>query len=505
MRKLLPFLLIILLISFSSKAYSDYSTPGTGVSWTLTDLVSNSSGVVTFSGGEYYLNDTLVISASDTIKVTSNGNFKFAGNTMIDIFGVFRITPPDSFKITAADTNQKFLGLKFEEFSDPSILKKVIMEYGNAIRLLNSDMIIDSCIIRYNTQNSSFGSGAIALFQSNPMISNNIIYRNRRAAIQSGANISSAPKIINNLIYENDTDNGNYPQINFGATGTDTILIKNNIIRGGPFPMAGGIAFLPIGNANIRIEGNTITHNRYGIALASANTFAIIDNNRIDSNNIDNNPNTGGSGLNFNGNSTIVAICTNNAIRGNLWGVTIQGTAKPNLGNLTTPTPFDDGANHIYGNGNSGQIYDLYNNTPDSIKAENNNWGTIDFDSVEAHIFHKPDNASLGFVDYLPIAPPVNIQEIGSNKNIQSYYLHDSYPNPFNPISTIVFEIPVVSFVKVRVFDMIGREIDNLVNQQLSQGSYKIQWNASRHPSGIYFVRLEANGLVLSKKLVLSK
>ena len=133
-------LILSILLLFTSNAFSNYSTPGSGVSWTLTDLVTNSGGVVTFSGGEYFLNDTLVISQSDTVKITSNGIFKFAGSTMIDIFGVFRITPPDSFKITAADTNQKFFGLKFEEFSDNSILKKVIMEYGNSIRLLDCDM-----------------------------------------------------------------------------------------------------------------------------------------------------------------------------------------------------------------------------------------------------------------------------------------------------------------------------------------------------------------------------
>ncbi len=169
-------LITVLILLLSSVSYSNYSTPGSGVSWTLNDLVSNSSGVVTFSGGEYFLNDTLIISVSDTVRITSNSVWKFAGNTMIDIFGTMRITPPDSFKITAADTNQKFFGLKFEELSDASILKKVIMEYGNSIRLLDCDMTIDSCILRNNTQNSSFGSGAISLFRSNAVITNNFIF-----------------------------------------------------------------------------------------------------------------------------------------------------------------------------------------------------------------------------------------------------------------------------------------------------------------------------------------
>lgn len=498
-------LIIALILSFTSVTYSNYSTPGIGVNWNLSDLVANSSGVVTFSGGEYFLNDTLIISASDTIRINTNSVWKFAGSTMIDIFGTMTITPPDSFKITAADTNQKFLGLKFEEFSDASILKKVIMEYGNSIRLLDCDMTIDSCILRNNTQNSSFGSGAISLFRSNAIISNNYIYRNRRSAISSGANISSAPWIVNNKIIENNTDNANVSQINFGTTGNDTIRILNNIITGGPFPMAGGIAFLATGPVNMRIQNNIINHNRYGIALLSSGIFAIIDNNRIDSNNIDGNPNTGGSGLNFNGNSTQISIITNNTIRGNLWGVTIQGTAKPNLGDLTNATPFDDGANHIYGNGNTGQIYDLYNNTPDSIKAQNNNWGTNNLDSVEAHIFHKPDNPSLGFVNYIPIAPPVNIIEITSSNNIQQYYLYDSYPNPFNPISTIKFDLPVEGFIQISIYDIGGRKVDDLVSGNMPKGTYRTKWNASGFSSGIYFVRLESKDIVLTRKMMLVK
>ncbi|MEO8665980.1 MAG: hypothetical protein ABI462_10825, partial [Ignavibacteria bacterium] len=105
----------------------------------------------------------------------------------------------------------------------------------------------------------------------------------------------------------------------------------------------------------------------------------------------------------FNGGTTQKSVVTRNIIRGNLWGITIQGTAKPNMGDLTSADTSDMGLNQIYDNSNTGQIYDLYNNTIDSIKAENNYWGTTILDSVEAHIFHKTDDPALGFVDYIPI------------------------------------------------------------------------------------------------------
>lgn len=397
-------LFILLALFLISESYANYTTPGTGVSWNLDSLVNNSSGSVTVSGSDYFFNDTLTISSSDTIKILTNVIMKFKTGVFIDINGILIVNPPDSAKITAQDTTLKFLGLKFEDLSDGSVLKKLIMEYGNAIRMLDCNILIDSCTLRYNTLSSSFSSGAISFFRSNSIVSNCTIFRNRRAAIVSGANIASSPQILNNIIYENNSDNANVPQINFGATGSAPMIIRGNTITG-LFTNCGGISFLPVGSIpNAIIENNIIKHNRYGIAIAGGNSNIYINNNIIDSNNIQGDPNLGGSGINFNGSATQNSIVTRNIIRGNLWGITVQSTAKPNMGDLSSPDTTDIGLNQIYGNGNSGQIYDLYNNTVDSLKAENNYWGTPDLDSVEAHIFHKPDNASLGKVDYLPVA-----------------------------------------------------------------------------------------------------
>ena len=399
MKKILLFLFLLLF----TNSYSNYSTPGTGVTWDLDSLVAFSGGNVTLSGSDYMVNDTIIITAGDTVKVLTNSTMKFSTAVFIDIFGILIIDPADSVLITAQDTTLKYLGLKFEDFSDGSMLRKVIMEYGNSIRMIDCNILIDSCIIRYNTLNSSFASGAISFFRSNSIVSNCTIFRNRRAAIVSGANIASSPQILNNLIYENDVDNANVPQINFGATGVNPMIIKGNTIIG-LFTNSGGISFLPVGSIpKAIIEDNIIKHNRYGIAIAGGSSSFYINNNIIDSNNIQGDPALGGSGINFNGSATQNSIVTRNIIRGNLWGITIQGTANPNMGNLTSADTSDIGLNEIYNNGNSGSIFDLYNNTVNPIFAENNYWGTGNADSVEAHIFHNPDNPSLGIVDYLPL------------------------------------------------------------------------------------------------------
>lgn len=502
---MIKFLLTICICLTFLSSYANYSTPGTGKRWDLDSLVANSSGNVTFSSNTYFVNDTLNITASDTIFITKNATLKFAQGVFIDIFGVLRISPPDSVKITAADTTLKFLGLKFEDGADGSYLKKTIFEYGNAIRMLDCDILIDSCIIRNNTLNSSFSSGAISFFRSNSTVSHCKIFGNRSAALQSGANIASSGQILYNEIYDNVTANGNTPQINWGATNvTPPMVIKGNIIRGGPFTNAGGISFLPIGSATITIEDNIIRKNRYGIAFAASTITAYVNNNLIDTNNIQGNPALGGSGINFNSPSPMNVICTRNKIRGNLWGITIQGGAKPNLGNILNADTTDVGLNQLYWNSNTGKIYDLYNNTPDSIKAENNYWGTTILDSVEAHIFHKPDSSTLGFVDFLPIRTTTSIGTSYTSL-VNGFKLNDAYPNPFNPTTNISFEVGQKTNVVLNIYDLTGKLVQTLFNGVKEPGRYEIQFNASMLSSGMYFYRIEAEGFTETKKLILLK
>ncbi|MBS1518484.1 MAG: T9SS type A sorting domain-containing protein [Bacteroidetes bacterium] len=502
--------IFILTLLFSANiCFSNYSSPGTGVSWNLDSLVNNSSGNVTFSGGIYFVNDTITFSAGDTLKILNNSELRFGTSVFMDFFGVMIIDPTDSVKITAQDTVTKFLGLKFEDQSDGSRLRKLIFEYGNSIRMLDCDLLIDSCIIRYNTLNSSFASGAVSLFRSNSVISNCRIFRNRRSAITSGANIPSSPLILNNIIYENNTENANVPQINFGATGTGQMVIRGNVITG-LFNNSGGIAFLPIGSiADLVIENNIIRQNRYGIAILGGPANVYINNNIIDSNNIQGSPSLGGSGINFSGSSNLISTVTRNKIRGNLWGITIQNTAKPNMGDLTSPDTADIGLNEIYGNGNSGKIFDLFNNTPDSIKAENNYWGTDNLDSVEAHIFHKPDSSALGYVDFIPIRITTHISQNQVKLSDLNFELYDAYPNPFNPETTIKFRIPengsASEVYSMKIYNIGGRLMSVLFNKRFQAGNYSLRFNAADLPSGIYIYTLSSGVKNISKKIVLLK
>ncbi|HCN37762.1 MAG TPA: hypothetical protein DIS94_08635, partial [Bacteroidetes bacterium] len=81
-----------------------------------------------------------------------------------------------------------------------------------------------------------------------------------------------------------------------------------------------------------------------------------------------------------------------------------------------------------------------------------------------------------------------------------------NYPNPFNPVTKINFNIPKDSYVKLKIYDMLGREIAILVNNEFKQpGRYTVEFNGSTMSSGIYFYRLETKDFIQTRKMVLVK
>jgi hypothetical protein len=87
----------------------------------------------------------------------------------------------------------------------------------------------------------------------------------------------------------------------------------------------------------------------------------------------------------------------------------------------------------------------------------------------------------------------------------EGFSLDQNYPNPFNPTTKIKFSIPELAFVTLKVFDVVGNEIETLVDQEKPAGSYEVQFSAIDLPSGIYFYQLRAGNFVETKKMILMK
>jgi hypothetical protein len=86
--------------------------------------------------------------------------------------------------------------------------------------------------------------------------------------------------------------------------------------------------------------------------------------------------------------------------------------------------------------------------------------------------------------------------------------LYPAYPNPFNPVTTLQFDIPHsenTEKVSLSIFDLMGREIDMLINGNKPPCSYKFKWNATKHSSGVYFARLRLGPYVKTQKIILMK
>jgi len=100
--------------------------------------------------------------------------------------------------------------------------------------------------------------------------------------------------------------------------------------------------------------------------------------------------------------------------------------------------------------------------------------------------------------------PATNVDN--SEKGIpQEFALMQNYPNPFNPSTTIEYQITEYGLVSIKIFDVLGKEVRTLVNEEKSIGTYEINWNAENLPSGVYFYQLKAGNYVETKKMILMR
>jgi hypothetical protein len=125
--------------------------------------------------------------------------------------------------------------------------------------------------------------------------------------------------------------------------------------------------------------------------------------------------------------------------------------------------------------------------------------------SQTAKRFASRQNADTTIRPRLTITylPPVGVRM--EDPLTRDFMLHQNYPNPFNPKTEIGFRIAQFGLVRLRIFDLLGRDIATLVNEELHPGAYTVQWDAGEMASGVYLYRLEAGSSVASRKLLLQR
>ncbi len=118
------------------------------------------------------------------------------------------------------------------------------------------------------------------------------------------------------------------------------------------------------------------------------------------------------------------------------------------------------------------------------------------------------DSDRLAVEKYLNDKYNITITGIADSKSESipaQFTLYQNYPNPFNPSTTIKYSIPKASLVSLKVYDILGREVASLVNEEKPAGNYKAVFNASSFASGVYFYRIQAGSFIAIKKLLLLK
>ena len=486
--KIIFTLLGVLLFALSLQA--QFTSPNTGVRWTLDSIAAHSPSTVTISDSTYSLLEELNFEENDSLIIDKNIRLEIAAGIEVKIKGYFYCSG-DSIAITAIDKENPYKGFWFYETATV-YFNHTTIEYGGGLKVITPNFLMEQCEMSNNTldRGSSTG-GAISFSKGSPIVRSSTFKNNLHPALSSAANASAAVQVFDCYFEGNNQKNNNRPQINLGPSGeADSTRIIGNFVIGDPnLTMVGGISVSSlVGVTNqFVIRSNDIIGNRYGITNAG-NSTGKIERNNILHNNTETNPLVGGSGISLYG--TNMVMITENNIANNLWGITLIQNALANLGS-DDAEDFNPGLNLFSNNGNGGITYALYNNTPNLVKALHNCWITGKYsttEEVEDVIYHFQDDTTLGKVIYQPFecGQIVSISRINENQ-------FDIFPNP----ARSSFSIQTYNDGLLEIFNMSGIKV---FEKHINHGNNVI---TSNFTPGIYIVRLGNKSSHTVRKLII--
>ncbi|MCP4570779.1 MAG: T9SS type A sorting domain-containing protein, partial [bacterium] len=188
------------------------------------------------------------------------------------------------------------------------------------------------------------------------------------------------------------------------------------------------------------------------------------------------------------------------------YGVYLYGAADLNFGG--SPAEWND----IHDNGGGLPDRDLHNGT-ETVYATYVYWGTIDVGEIEDLIHHEPDNASLGRVQFGPWVNAAHDTEYSDGLSAVPddtgpviptvHGLDQNCPNPFNPVTTISYDLPRDSHVELVVLDLAGRRVTTLVDARQEAGTRSVTWQPRDLASGMYLYRIKTDGFEQIRKMML--
>ncbi|MBK8981729.1 MAG: T9SS type A sorting domain-containing protein [Ignavibacteria bacterium] len=182
-------------------------------------------------------------------------------------------------------------------------------------------------------------------------------------------------------------------------------------------------------------------------------------------------------------------------------------------GNTYANNFFDAGKRTVMHSGDVNQ--DGFIDLEDYSLIENDVWNfTTGYAATDLNGDEFVDLEDLSIIEsnidkFLSVKSPLNPEGLKKNSEVsvsnKDIVLNQNYPNPFNPSTTISFSLSAESPVKLAVYDITGREVATLVNQNLQAGVHSLNWNAGNFTSGVYFLRINSSGFSETKQMNLIK
>lgn len=410
------YLLYLLLLPFTASA--QFITAGDGSTYTIQTLsYMEDTGIMCFEREEgqppvYLLSKSITIGDGDRFVMDDGVVVQFDNDVVLTIKGEadFALTNGSTFD-SAFDCDMLGAAIVIKSPA-ATTFKNCHFSYVGLEMMGEGGASVRDCSFEYHD-----GSTAAALYfvtaGAESLVEDCYFECCAKAAIGSASNASQPLTIRNCTFVRNSAANGNVPQINI--TAANPLTIEDCTVTGNPDNnMVGGIGisnFMSY-DANILISGCTVEDNRYGIGLVGPAEKIFIENCTLRNNKYETNPMNGGSGVSlYDPYLQTHAYLAGNHIEGNLWGVTVIGCQNVSLGNVVMNSLYDRGGNVFQDNGNGGVPYDLYNNSANTVYAQNNTWSVSQQteEMIETVIYHKHDDPSLGEVIYWPAATETGI------------------------------------------------------------------------------------------------